>query len=131
MLFTQKDLDVYGLIQPNENKIEKAKSIYEKLNLSGMMTFKGFYHLFGEEIQKINLSNIYSLDEMCSKIKKYKRHRAKLAKEGKLVRCFNCIWRKPRARSCRLSEITDEGMTYYANKHDNDRCSNFMKRDIW
>lgn len=131
MFFTEKEIQVYGLIQPTEKKIEKARLLYEKLQLGKMTTFKGFYMLWGEEIQKININNVDSLGKLCLKIKRYKKHRMKLAKEGKIARCFNCIWRIPRGEGCRLCKVTDKGLTYLINKNDNDKCIEFIARDIW
>lgn len=129
MLFTQKELDVYGLIQPNEKKLEKAKQIHEKLNLNKMMTFKGFYIIWGEEVQHLNIKHINSFEQLIEKIKKYKHHRRKLNNEGKINKCcLNCIWRKTVRPECRLNLVTHDGFTWYALKHDNDCCQYFLKK---
>ncbi|MBX4259756.1 hypothetical protein KTC96_24840 (plasmid) [Clostridium estertheticum] len=130
MLFTDKEIKIYGLIQPNEKKMEKAEKVYKRLKLEKMMTFNGFYQLVGEEIQKININNVGDLEELFVKIKGYKKHRIKLAKQGKLVRCVNCIWRSQRRR-CFLCKDDFNGIVGFTSKHDNDKCGNFVKRDIW
>jgi|GEM_PF-6599629 len=131
MLFTDKEIKVYGLIEPNEKKLEKAKVAYRKFGFTRLTSLKGFYQLFGEEVQKININNIDSLEKMCNKIKAYKKYRLKLAKQGKLVSCFNCIWRNPGAKSCSLCKGIFNGNVCLINKHDHDKCDNFIKRGIW
>ncbi|MBX4266560.1 hypothetical protein [Clostridium estertheticum] len=131
MLFTDKEMKIYGLIQPNEKKIDKAEKVYKKLKLEKMMTFKGLYIIVGEEIQKININNINDLGELFIKIKRYKKYRRTLTKQGKLARCFNCIWRTGRGNGCSLCKGTFGDNVCLINKHDNDKCDNIIKRDIW
>lgn len=73
-MFTDVELKVWKIKKPTEKEIEKAKVIYEKINISNLMTLKGFYIIYGEQIQHLNSSKIKDFNILVFKLKKYKKY---------------------------------------------------------
>lgn len=80
MLFIPEDIEIYGVKEPNLQESQKAKNLYNKLNLKGMMTFKGMYLAIGDEIQALNINAINSFDNLALKIERLRKYRKKLGK---------------------------------------------------
>lgn len=125
--FTEEQIKIYGLIQPEHEELLKARKLYNKLDISNMINFRQFYMLWGVEIQKLNINKIDCLDKLISKVKGYKKYRHKLIRKGKVKKCINCCWRINRSwgGECVLNPVLDnqKKLDYYARVHDEYWCN--------
>ncbi len=84
LLLSEKELKVYRIEQCTELELEKIKKFYEKLNISNLMTLKGFYLIFWKELKTLNLDKIHNFKQLCMKTKRYIKHLKRMENRQKL-----------------------------------------------
>lgn len=73
-LLTELEMEVYKTPQCSGEELEKIKRFHDKLNIPQIMTLKGMYLIFHEELRVLNLDKINNFEQLCIKRIKYRKY---------------------------------------------------------
>lgn len=73
-ILTEKEMEVYKKPQCSGEELERIKKFHDKLNIPEIMTLKGMYLIFHEELRVLNLDKINNFEQLCIKRIKYRKY---------------------------------------------------------
>lgn len=90
LFLSKRELETYNVEQCSEHQLEKVKELYRRLNITRLMTLKGFYLIFWKELRLFNLNKIHNFEQLCQKHKKYKKHKNRCKNRNNLIldKCY-------------------------------------------